>query len=229
MKESSPMPTYSKTNPWKLVTFLGVLLGVTLFLASRSLAYRWVLAPESPLARQDPADLIIGTKIPVRYERSPRILLTKEESFSLTLIVARDIKNKQGRVIIPHGSQILGEIRPLSLGSRFFSERLLIYNQNQSIKAYSLNAISPWINQVETLVKGINPDNLLKGATLGEAAGAVIAALKGEQPLNQEILQRAGLEALTGWLLSGERVELLSIVPERDLTLTLESEFPSEN
>jgi hypothetical protein len=126
-------------------------------------------------------------------------------------------------------NQILGEIRPLSLGSRFFSERLLIYNQNQSIKAYSLNAISPWINQVETLVKGINPDNLLKGATLGEAARAVIAALKGEQPLNQEILQRAGLEALTGWLLSGERIELLSIVPERDLTLTLESEFPSEN
>ena len=223
------MPTYSKTNPWKLVTFLGVLLAVTLFLSSRSLAYCWVLATQYQLARQDPADLTIGTKIPVRYERSPRILLTKEESFSLTLIVARDIQNKQGRVIIPHGSQIIGEIRPLSLGSRFFSQKLLIYNQNQPLKAYSLDAVSPWINQVETLVKGINPDNLLKGATLGEAAMAVIAALKGEQPLNQEILQRAGLEALTGWLLSGERIELLSIVPERDLTLTLESEFKSEN
>lgn len=222
------MSTFPKNSPLRPVTFIGVSLGTLLFLFNPALADRcFSEGTKSQLTAQNPAALTVGTKIPVRYDRSHKILLTKEESFALTLIVANNIKNQQGRVIIPDGSQIVGEIKPSGQGSRFLSQKLLIFSREQPIKVYSFDAVSQWLERVQTLIKGVNPDELIKGATLSQAAAGVIAAIKGEQsPHNsQDILPPAGLEALAGWLLTGERIELLSIVPERDLTLTLQSEF----
>jgi len=54
-----------------------------------------------------------GTDIPVKYEQGEKILLTKQETFSLSLTVTDNIKNSQGQTIIPDGSQIIGEINPM--------------------------------------------------------------------------------------------------------------------
>lgn len=52
-----------------------------------------------------------GSKILVRYDEAERILVTKEETAPLTLIVAQDVVNS-GRVLVPSGSQVVGELRP---------------------------------------------------------------------------------------------------------------------
>ncbi len=164
-----------------------------------------------------------GTKIPVRYDRGSRILLTREETLSLTLTVADNIKNLQGQTLIPGGSKIMGELRPQRQGSQFVSQTVVIGDKTP--KVIPLDAISEVINKIEKLIKGSDLNRVVKGAVLGEYAQAVITSLNENKPISSDFLRYGGLEALGGWLLRGETIDLVSIDPERDLKLTLRSDF----
>jgi hypothetical protein len=169
-----------------------------------------------------------GTAIPVRYEEGNRILMSKTETIPLTLEVARDIRDSRGKVVIPAGSQIAGQLQPSGRGARFVAKNLILDYDDE----VSINATSNVIARTETIKKGANPTEILGGTVAGAGAAAIISGLTGDRNINAlEVITGAAIGTIAGWALpetgviSGGSKEVLSIDPERDLTLTLRSDL----
>ena len=210
------------------LTLLTMLLSASFVVVSLSLtpAIARQFAPIKPILLGNNQLIPAGTDIPVKYEQGKKILLTKQETFSLSLTVTDNIKNSQGQTIIPDGSQIIGEIKPDGQGSRFLSQKILLKTRQPQEK--SIDAISAVFTRIERLIKGVNPDKIIQGAVLGKSAASVLASFTSDQPVSEGLLRGGGLEVLAGWLLRGESVELLSINPKEDLKLTLRSDFSGQ-
>lgn len=182
-----------------------------------------------PRPNQQQAQTIIvprGTQIQVMYDEAEKILLTKQESMNLTLMVAQSVTDRNGRVLIPYGSEIQGKLQPSGNGSRFVAQSLLVDGQ----KTISLNATSRVVSTTEVVEEGDNTSSILQGTLIGAAAATAIAAVTGDTAIaTEEVLGGAGLGALAGWLLgmggSTDEAELISINPEEDLTLVLRSDL----
>ncbi|MEG3438594.1 hypothetical protein V0288_15790 [Pannus brasiliensis CCIBt3594] len=219
------MLDFTKRGRAREVTLLTLLLSASI--VTISLSYLPVLARQSleiqSATRSTPSFIPAGTAIPVRYDRAEKILLTPEETYSLSLTVTESIKNALGKVIIPDGSQIIGEIKPSERGSRFFSQKIFLKEERP--RSEPIDAISDAVNHLQKIIKGANPDRVIKGAALGESAAALLASLTDDRPIDRSLLRNGRWEVLAGWLLRGESLELVSIEPRRDLTLTLRSDF----
>jgi hypothetical protein len=161
-----------------------------------------------------------GTLIPTRYEKE-QIIVTPNETAPLTLTVDRDITNGRGTVIIPEGSQIEGELRPEGDGTQFVAQRLVIEGDDIETE---IDATSDIITRRETISRRSDP-RILEGAAIGGAAAAVLAEIFGRIDL-WEVLGGAGLGALASVLIRNRNeVEVITIDPATDLTLTLDSDF----
>lgn len=178
-----------------------------------------------PVIPGSSAALPPGSLIPVRYDAAERVLLAPGESVPLTLTVSQDL-TRSGSLIIPRGSQINGELRPANLGNQpgtQFVARTLVLPNGQS---RPLNARSEIITDVETVQRGANLGNILTGTAVGAAAAAVISGLTGDRRIDVlEVLGGAGVGGLLSGLLIKNNVDLLVVEPNRDLALTLDSEF----
>lgn len=225
------MLNFQKRGHYRPVTLLTMLLSASFVVVSLSLtpAIARQFAPINSIKQipQRTYQLIpAGTAIPVQYNQGKKILLTKEETFSLSLTVTDNIKNSQGQIIIPDGSQIVGEIKPDGQGSRFLSQKIFLKTSQPQEK--SIDAISAVFTRLERIIKGVNPDKIIQGAVLGKTAASVLASFTSDQPISEGLLRGGGLEVLAGWLLRGESVELLSINTKEDLKLTLRSDFSGQ-
>ncbi len=162
----------------------------------------------------------LNTSIPIRYERE-KILITKDETVSpITLNVASNINTSDGRTIIPAGSQVIGELRPVQGGSQFVAQTLVVNGRQMPI-----TASSQVITTTETVRRGINVGTLVRNAALGTAAAAAISAVTGDRTIaTEELLIGTGagtvLTLLTNFL-GLNSVELISIDTDTDLNLTL--------
>ena len=126
------------------------------------------------------------------------------------------------RVLIPSGSEVVGELRPASGGSQFRARELVLPTDQR----YKINATSKAITKTEIIRKSPNASEIVKNAALGAAAAAAIIAVTGDRAIaRQEILGGANIGALIGLFLGRERVELIAIDPNTDLHLTLGSDF----
>jgi hypothetical protein len=169
-----------------------------------------------------------GTEIPVMYDEAEKILVTKDETVPVTLEVAANIRNRNGDLLIPYGSEIIGEIQPVESeeGSQFVAQTLVIKKDGEKIRERSIDATSDVITRTETVEEGASVGDILKGAAIGGAAAAVISAILGDQAIaTEEVLGGAGLGALAGWVLGDGEAELISIDPNSDLTLVLNSDL----
>ncbi len=163
-----------------------------------------------------------GTTIPVKYDQAEKILVTPDETAPLTLTVAQNITTSQGTVLIPAGSQVVGELRPAEGGSQFVA-RELVLTSGQRI---TLDAESEVITATETIRKGASTGTVLKDAALGAAAAAGVAAVTGDRAIaTEEVLGGAGIGALIGLFLGRDSVTLIRIDPNQDLNLTLGSDL----
>ena len=166
-----------------------------------------------------------GTTIPVKYVKD-KILVTKDETVPLTVTVDRNITTSDGRLLIPSGSQIIGELRPVKDqgGSQFVAKTLVMGSQQMSI-----NASSGVITTTETIRKGINVGNVVKNTALGTAAAAAIAAVTGDRAIATEELLIGGGAGVVLTLISNflgrNSVDLISIAPNTDLNLKLNSDL----
>ena len=158
-----------------------------------------------------------GFVIPIEYEEE-KILLTPEETVPISLLVAADIKDNRRNVLIPYGSEILGQIEPdaRELGSFFTAEEIVFPDGSSQ----SIEAVSQVITRTETVKEGASAGDILQGAAVGGAAAAVLSEVFGDIGA-LEVLGGAGAGALAGVLLGGNEVELISIDPNNDLDLTL--------
>ena len=188
--------------------------------AAQVLSSQYIVDPNpTPVARD--FTIPAGTTIPVKYEKD-KILVTKDETVPLTLTVDRNITTNDGTVLIPAGSQVVGELRPATGGSQFVAKTLVMNGQQMSI-----NATSDTITKTETIRKGISVGNIVKDAALGTAAAAAISAVTGDRAIaTEELLLGAGSGALVALIqnfLGKNSVDLVSITPGTDLNLKLGS------
>ena len=158
-----------------------------------------------------------GFVIPVEFEEE-KILVTPEETVPVTLYVAADIKDNRRNVLIPYGSEIIGQIAPDERESgSFFSAEEIVFPDGTSQR---IDAESQVVTRRETIKKGADAGDILQGAAIGGAAAAVLSEIFGDIGA-LEVLGGAGAGALAGLLLGGNEAELVSIDPNNDLDLTL--------
>ncbi|MGI0491794.1 S-layer homology domain-containing protein [Alkalinema pantanalense CENA528] len=165
-----------------------------------------------------------GTSIPVRYDQADRILLGKNEPqpSNLTVTVAQNIVTSSGKVIIPAGSQVEGQLVVSDGAAQFISKELVMANGTRM----ALSASSEKITEMEVVRKGASAGTIVKDAALGAAAAAGIAAVTGDRNIKAwEVLTGAGVGAIAGVTLGGDKVELISIKPNTDLNLELSQDL----
>ena len=163
-----------------------------------------------------------GILIPIEYEKAEKVVVTPDELIRLRLRVTRDMRDSQGRVVIPFGSEIEGELRPVSNGTQFFAEQLIIGDRHR----FPINAISRVFSDTEKVTKGASAEDILKGAAVGGAAATLLSGILGDNVIaTEKVLIGAGLGALTGVLLGRGKAEVFVIYPEDDLNLRLRSDF----
>ena len=160
-----------------------------------------------------------GVQIPVEFEKD-KILVTREETVPITLKVAANIRDRNRNTLIPYGSEISGQIEPAGEGVRFVADELVFPDGTTQF----INASSAIVTRTETVERGANAGDILKGAAIGGAAAAVLSEVFGDISVG-EVIGGAGLGALGGLLLGGNEVELISIDPNNDLDLTLQSDL----
>ncbi len=165
-----------------------------------------------------------GTTIPIEYDKE-KIIVKPDETASVTLTVAQNINSESRRVVIPAGSRIEGELRPAEGGTRFVAEELIIKSGSRT-QRLPIDATSEVITDTEVITEKTSPD-ILKGAAIGAAAGAVLSEIFGGIDLG-EVLAGAGVGALASTILGGrkeEEVEVVVVRPEQDLDLTLQEDL----
>lgn len=176
--------------------------------------------PTTPQAVRIPS----GTTIPVRYTEADKILLAKNEANPkpLTLKVAQNIVTSRGDVLIPAGSDVVGEVRVNNGTAQFVASEIVLSNGTR----LPVSATSEQITRTETINKGTSLGKVLIGAVLGSGAAAAISGTTGDRTIKAgEVLIGTGAGALAGLIFGGNRLDLISIDPNTDLTLTLNSDL----
>ncbi|HCA95263.1 MAG TPA: S-layer protein [Cyanobacteria bacterium UBA9226] len=163
-----------------------------------------------------------GTTIPVKYIREKILLAKEDEKLPLTLTVDANITTGNGKILIPAGSEVVGELQTTSSGAQFIAQKLVMNGQQ-----IPLDASSGLITTTETVSKGTSVGTLVKNAALGTAAAAAIAAVTGDRAIaTEELLIGAGSGValtLIQRFLGRNSVDLYVVGPDTDLDLKLDS------
>ena len=209
---------YSRSGISLLVALSAIATATTPFFTAIPASAQLFRTQENNNVTPQPITIPSGTTLPVEYKEAEKIVLTKEETVPLTLTVAANIKDQKGNILIPYGSEIVGELQPKDDGSQFVAEELVISPEKRQLLA----AESQVVTRTETIDEGTDVGDILQGAAIGGAAAAIIALITGDNSIDLlEVLGGAGLGALGGLLLGGKETEVISINPDEDLDVTL--------
>ncbi|PZV13336.1 MAG: S-layer protein [Leptolyngbya sp.] len=164
------------------------------------------------------ASLPAGTTLTMTYADSDKIVVLPDETAALTLTVSQAITDSAGRVLVPAGSQVVGELRPSGSGSQFVAQQLVLTG-GQSL---AINATSQTVTTTETIRQGAGFGQTLAGAILGSGAAAAIARTTGDQNVGTlEVLAGTATGATLARIFGRNQVEVITINPSQDLTLTV--------
>jgi S-layer homology domain len=159
-----------------------------------------------------------GTAIPVKYDQAKKILVTKDETAPLTLTVSQNVVTQEGSVVIPAGSQVIGQLKPAKGGSQFVAEKLVLTTGQE----YQINATSEVITKKETVNKGTSTRAIITNTVLGAGAAAAVSAVTGDRAIaTEEILGGAAIGGLIGLFFGKDSVDLIAITPDTDLQMTI--------
>ncbi len=164
------------------------------------------------------ASLPAGTTLMMNYAESNKIVVLPEETAALTLTVSQAVTDSAGRVLVPAGSQVVGELRPSGSGSQFVAQRLVLTG-GQSL---AINATSQTVTTTETIRRGASFGQTLAGAILGSGAAAAISRTTGDQNVGTlEVLAGTATGATLARIFGRDRFDVIAINPNQDLTLTV--------
>ncbi|MBD2256374.1 S-layer homology domain-containing protein [Pseudanabaena sp. FACHB-2040] len=159
-----------------------------------------------------------GTVITTNYEQSDKVVVLPDETAALTLNVTQAVTDSTGRVLIPVGSQVVGELRPSANGSQFVAQELVLPGGQRM----AINATSQTVTTRETIRQGGTFGETLAGAVLGSGAAAAIARTTGDQRADAlEVLAGTATGATLGRIFGRNQVDVIAINPARDLSLTV--------
>ena len=126
--------------------------------------------------------------------------------------------NTSGEILIPVGSEIVGELRPNGEGTQFVAEALVLPGGDR----FALNATSQTVTTVETISRGASLGETLLGAAIGSGAAAAIAGLTGDQRVETlEVLAGTATGATIARLLGRDQIEVITVNPSQDLSLVM--------
>lgn len=182
----------------------------------------YIVGGQASNPTQGEFQLPTGVTIPVRYDEAEEIYISFEEPdpVPVTLTVDRNIVSQNNQVLIPAGSQVVGELRVEGEGARFYSSELILANGSR----VPISATSSLVTTTERITRGANVVEILAGAALGAGAAAGVAAVTGDRAIaTEEVLGGTALGALAGLFLGRNSIELIEINPESDLDLTLDA------
>ncbi|MBE9142340.1 hypothetical protein [Planktothrix mougeotii] len=166
--------------------------------------------------------ILAGTVISVEYPEAEKIVVMPNETVPLTMTVAQNVVTSQGRVWIPAGAEIVGQLKPASGGSQFVANEVII----SAGQRFRLDANSQVVTRTETIRKGASARSILGGAAIGAAAATAIGAIVGDNAIaTEEVLGGAGLGAITGVFVGRRKVDVVVVRPSEDLNLTLQSDI----
>ncbi|MBE9006858.1 S-layer homology domain-containing protein [Fortiea sp. LEGE XX443] len=159
-----------------------------------------------------------GTVIPVKYDQAKKILVTKDETAPLTLTVDQNVVTQNGTVVIPAGSQVVGQLKPAQGGSQFVAQKLVLTTGQE----YQIAATSDVITKTETVSKGTSTRAIITNTVLGAGAAAAVSAVTGDRAIaTEEVLGGAAIGSLIGLFFGRNSVDLIAINPDTDLQMTV--------
>jgi len=159
-----------------------------------------------------------GTVIPVKYDQAKKILVTKDETAPLTLTVDQNVVTQNGTVVIPAGSQVVGQLKPAQGGSQFVAQKLVLTSGQE----YQIAATSDVITKTETVNKGTSTRAIITNTVLGAGAAAAVSAVTGDRAIaTEEVLGGAAIGGLIGLFFGRNSVDLIAINPNTDLEMTV--------
>ncbi len=208
----------SNINPWQSGTAVLMMFGLLAGVAPPVLVAPPAMAQLLPQSSQ--VRISAGSLIPVTYDDAERIVLKPEETMDVTLAVSQNVTSSMGTILIPKGSQIKGELRPVEGGTQFVAQELVLKNGNR----VAINATSAVLTRQEKLRRGASTGSILKGAAIGAAASAVISEIFGSIGL-VKVLGGAGAGALGGFLLGRKSTEVIVVEPQDLASLRLNSDL----
>lgn len=165
-----------------------------------------------------------GTTIPVKYVKEKILMAQEDETLPVTLTVDANITTSDGRVLIPAGSEVAGELRTVQNqnGVQFVAQNITINGRQTAI-----NASSQVITTTERVTSGSTVGTLVRNAAIGTAAAAAIAAVTGDRAIaTEELLIGGGAGVVLGLIqrfLGRNSVDLYVVQPDTDLDLKLNS------
>ena len=209
------------TNTWRS----GTATALTAFAITTSASLP-IVTPAPALAQyqsQYQVTIPVGTRIPVNYEKD-KIVVTPDETSPLTLRVATDIVSREGTVLIPSGTQIVGQLQPATRdgirGSQFVARELVFDNGQQ----YNINASSGVVTRTQTISHGASTSTVLTGAAVGAGAASVLTAVAGGGFKIPATLGGAAAGAVGGLLFGKRKANVVVINPNNgDLNIRLRS------
>jgi hypothetical protein len=220
----------SRFNPYKSFTSLllasGIMVGATAPIFAPNAAQAQLFPQQRPRNSTNynygRATIPYGTRIPVRYDEAEKIVVSPDETVPLTLKVSANVRTRDGRILIPANSEVIGKLQPSEGGSQFVAREIVVYGDR-----LPLDATSQVITETEEIREGTNVGSILKGAAIGGGAAAIISLITGDRKISLgEVLIGGGLGAAGGWLLGRRKqAEVVVIRPEEDLDLTLQSDL----
>jgi len=174
-----------------------------------------------------------GVTFPVRYEKE-KVVVSRGETLPLTLRIANNIIDGNRNVLIPAGTEVVGQIEPVYFDGQYstdrnntenirgvrFVARELIYSSG---KRQTINANSQTITQTEKISRN-DSSRILTDAAIGAGAAAAISLITGNRRIELgEPIGGAAAGALASVLLRRKETEVFVIRPEQDLRLALGS------
>jgi hypothetical protein len=194
-----------------------------LFILSPANAQYRIGQPSNSIYNNRNITISAGARIPTSYEKD-KILVSKDERVDITLVVPSNITDSRGNVLIPRDSRIKGRIEPANRSSVKGAQFVAREIEYPSGRKQSIDATSNVITRTEKLTRGANTGEILTDAAYGAGAGALIGLITGNKKIEiGELLAGGGAGALASVLLRRNNAELISIDPQTDLTLRLNS------
>ncbi len=159
-----------------------------------------------------------GAVIPVTTETGESITITPGTTQAFTLIIPQALRSRNGDLLVPAGSTIEGEFRPVDDGTQFFADTLVMPDG----RSYSIDATSQVVVQRETIRQGVDLNAIWQGALAGGAAGALLGGVTGDKRISAtEVLIGTAVGAGSGAAIGRKKKEVITVAPEQDLSLQL--------